>query len=96
MAQIPFGKVATYGQIAAILDHPRAARTVGWALHGIPEGLDLPWHRVVNAQGCVSITCRTHSADEQRRRLEREGVRFDAQDRIPLRAFLWDGLDLDY
>ena len=48
---IPPGKVASYGQIAALLEHPRAARTVGWALHVMPDGSNAPWHRVVNSQG---------------------------------------------
>ncbi len=66
VAQIPYGKVATYGQIALYLGHPRAARTVGWALHALPEGTETPWHRVINSQGRVSTSCLTHSADLQR------------------------------
>ena len=52
---IPRGRVASYGQIATYLGHPRAARTVGWALHGIPEGSDVPWQRVINAKGRITI-----------------------------------------
>ena len=52
---IPPGKVATYGQIARILGKPRGARTVGWALHSTPEGSDVPWQRVINSQGKISL-----------------------------------------
>ncbi|MFB0536550.1 MAG: MGMT family protein, partial [Anaerolineae bacterium] len=48
VSMIPRGKVASYGQIARMLGSPRGARTVGWALHGLPEGTDVPWHRVIN------------------------------------------------
>lgn len=89
VARIPPGRVATYGQIAALLEHPRWARTVGWALHSLPEDLShLPWHRVLNGQGRISTR---PSSAEQRRRLEAEGVRFDPDDRVPLGQFLWDG-----
>ncbi len=51
--RVPRGRVVTYGQIAELLGRPRAARRVGWALRICP--LDLPWHRVVNAQGGISV-----------------------------------------
>lgn len=51
--RVPRGRVVTYGQIAALLGRPRAARRVGWALRICPA--DLPWHRVVNAQGGISV-----------------------------------------
>jgi len=90
--QIPPGQVATYGQIAALLGNPRAARAVGWALHRLPDGKSdrVPWHRVINAQGRISTSCREHPACEQRRRLEAEGVRFDAMDRISLGEYRWE------
>ena len=87
---IPHGKVASYGQIAMILEHPHAARTVGWALHGLPHGSDVPWHRVINSRGRISTSCLTHPADLQRRRLEEEGVEFDSQGRVDLRRFGWN------
>jgi len=90
--RIPEGKVATYGQIAAILGNPRAARTVGWALHALPEGSDVPWHRVINAQGRVSDSCQERESSEQRRRLEAEGVVFGPNDRVDLAASRWEGL----
>jgi methylated-DNA-protein-cysteine methyltransferase-like protein len=90
---IPPGKVATYGQVAAIVSHRQAARTVGWALRALHEGTDVPWHRVINAQGRISLSNREHGAEIQRALLEREGVRFDAQNRIDLSRYQWDGLE---
>jgi methylated-DNA-protein-cysteine methyltransferase-like protein len=89
---IPPGKVATYGQIAVLLGHPRAARTVGWALHALPEGSDVPWHRVINARGRISTSCWEHDADLQRRRLEAEGIAFGPDDRVDLKVYRWEGL----
>lgn len=92
--QIPPGKVASYGQIAAMLGHPRAARTVGWALATLPatEEEDVPWQRVINAQGRVSIRHLRHAAEEQRLLLQQEGVEFDAEERVDWARFGWDGL----
>ena len=90
---IPKGKVATYGQIAAILEHPRAARTVGWALHGLNDQQErrVPWHRVINAQGRISNSGGRHGgAEEQFRRLKKEGIKFDQTGRCGLRKYLWD------
>jgi methylated-DNA-protein-cysteine methyltransferase-like protein len=89
---IPRGKVVTYGQIASIIGDPQAARTVGWALSGLPEGTQVPWHRVINAQGRISL--RPHSgATEQRFLLEQEGIVLDRQGRIDLETYQWEGLD---
>ena len=54
VGRIPYGKVATYGQIAHLAGYPGRARQVGYALAGMPEEMDLPWHRVINAQGKIS------------------------------------------
>ncbi|MBI1800841.1 MAG: MGMT family protein [Chloroflexi bacterium] len=96
---IPKGKVATYGQIAALLEHPRAARTVGWALNGLPDKLEprVPWHRVINAQGRISNSGgRQGGAEEQLRRLKKEGVKFDKTGRCDLRKYLWEPLAEGY
>ncbi len=84
--QIPQGKVASYGQIARWLGWPRGARTVGWALRAL-ETDDVPWQRVVNAQGRVSLTGDT----TQQRLLEAEGVVFDTTGRIDLKVYGWTG-----
>lgn len=90
---IPKGKVASYGQIAAYLGHPRAARTVGWALHGIPEGSDVPWQRVINGKGRITISGVEYSAALQRELLEEEGIVFGPDDRVDMRVYRWEGPD---
>ncbi len=86
---IPKGKVATYGQVAALLEHPRAARTVGWALNGLlaPLAARVPWHRVINAEGRISNAL---NFEEQLRRLKKEGIKFDKTGRCDLRKYLWE------
>lgn len=89
---VPRGRVTTYGAVArALSGGSGAARSVGWALHGLPaDRVDrVPWWRVVNAQGRISTSCSIHSAEEQRARLEAEGVAFDASGRIDLERFGW-------
>ena len=89
VAVIPPGRVVTYGQIAAFLGNPRAARTVGWALHSTPAGMDLPWHRVINAQGRIGGPPDGYRAREQRALLEAEGIVFDGSGRIDLEEHSW-------
>jgi len=91
VAQIPQGKVATYGQLATLAGQPRAARTVGWAMQGAPRELDLPCHRVVNAVGVLSPAEVFGGVGVQRDLLEKEGVLFLEDGRIDLGASLWDG-----
>jgi methylated-DNA-protein-cysteine methyltransferase-like protein len=91
VSMIPTGHVATYGQIAAYLGNPRAARAVGWALRALPEAIDVPWHRVINAQGRISTSGREHGAHEQRAMLEEEGVIFDEEGCTDLKRYRWEG-----
>ena len=84
---IPPGKVCTYGQIAVMAGSPGAARQVGWAMAGLPPGTDVPWHRVINAKGGISLRGRMDAADLQRLLLENEGVIFDKNGRTDLRVF---------
>jgi len=72
VSRIPRGRVATYGQIAAMLGWPRAARAVGHAMRECPPGL--PWHRVVNASGGISLRANVSGMLTQRLLLEQEGV----------------------
>ena len=91
--KIPRGKVATYGQIAALAGMPRHARQAGYALAATPASLTIPWHRVINAKGHVSLRLRhwdSGSDDLQRILLESEGVVFDANGRINLEKFRWN------
>ena len=92
---IPHGKVASYGQIAALLGHPRAARTVGWALNALSgtQADEVPWQRVINSAGRISISRADLSADIQRALLEAEGVDFDARGYVDWKRFGWAGLD---
>ena len=84
--RVPRGRVATYGQIAHALGAPRAARTVGWAMRDCPE--NVPWHRVVNARGEISLRP-TAGYHEQRARLKEEGIRLDRAGRIDLNKYGW-------
>ena len=86
---IPRGAVATYGQIAELAGLEGHARQVGYALHNLPDGSTVPWHRVVNARGEVSARSRGDSHELQRLLLEAEGVEFDASGRIDLKNFKW-------
>ena len=89
---IPPGQVASYGQIARLLGKPRGARTVGWALSSLPEGQAVPWQRVVNSRGTVSLDARGPGGALQRALLEAEGVAFDERGRIDVEVFGWAGL----
>jgi methylated-DNA-protein-cysteine methyltransferase-like protein len=89
VVRIPRGRVATYGQVAVLAGLPRQARLVGYALNVLSPGTRVPWHRVVNAKGQVSL--RSSGLDHeslQTQLLEREGVKFVAG-AISLRRFRW-------
>jgi methylated-DNA-protein-cysteine methyltransferase-like protein len=88
--RIPRGRVATYGDVARLAGMPRQARLVGYALHATPAGARLPWHRVVNARGGISLGRGVAGGNlPQRFRLEREGIEFDPNGRIPLEVYRW-------
>lgn len=98
--RVPRGKVVSYGGVAAILGRPRAARGVGRALSTLPDASDVPWWRVINRNGEISIKGVLHGPALQRTLLEREGVRF-VRGRVDWRRFGWsadalpDALRLD-
>ena len=95
--QIPPGRVATYGQVAALIPPPEGVnlrqyeaqgpRWVGAAMAAAPD--DVPWQRVINAQGKISLRAGAGPA-LQRQRLEAEGVQFDEKERVSLKRFLWE------
>jgi methylated-DNA-protein-cysteine methyltransferase related protein len=92
--KIPRGKVATYGQIAALIGSPKAAQMVGWALHALDESPkpEVPWQRVINRLGFISTTCLEHTADEQAWHLQKEGVKVVKKEKmwfIDLDKYLW-------
>lgn len=74
--QIPEGQVASYGQIAALAGNRRWARVVGYALHAIPHGSDIPWHRVVKKDGGVFGGAESSGGRYQTELLQKEGVGF--------------------
>ncbi len=89
VSRIPRGRVATYGQVAELARLPRQARLVGYALNVLPSDTAVPWHRVVNAKGQVSVRGDGLGHEElQAKLLAREGVRFTAG-AIPLERFRW-------
>lgn len=89
--RIPPGRVMTYGQIAEMLGEGYTARTVGYVMHGAPEGV--PWQRVINAQGKCSTGKFTLPVDLQQSILESEGVEFDRNGKCDLNKVLWPADD---
>ncbi len=99
VARVPRGRVATYGQIARMAGCPGGARTVGWAMRALPEGLlirgsPVPWQRVINAQGRISPRRSAAPGDEavrQARALRREGVPVSSAGTVDLTRCRWNG-----
>lgn len=87
--RIPRGRVATYGQVAELAGLPGHARQVGYALHALPSATALPWHRVINASGGVSLRASPGAELTQRQLLEEEGVEFDLGGRVRLAKVQW-------
>jgi methylated-DNA-protein-cysteine methyltransferase-like protein len=87
--RIPRGRVATYGQVARLAGLPGYARQVGYALHALDEERNVPWQRVINAKGEVSLRSEVGFEHIQRQLLEREGVGFDERGRVDLERFAW-------
>ena len=87
--RIPRGKVATYGQIAVLAGNAYASRQVARLLHSLSDKEKLPWQRVINSRGTISL--RAQAGERQRSLLEREGVQFGLHGRIELARYLWLG-----
>ena len=86
---IPKGKVATYGQIAYLTGLYPSVRRVVWILHSCSEKERLPWHRVVNSKGAISLRP-GKGYEKQKEMLQKEGIVFDKRDRIDLERYLWE------
>ncbi|AMX03022.1 MGMT family protein [Microbulbifer thermotolerans] len=86
LATVPYGRVITYGDLAQMAGYPRAARLAGQTLRKLPRDTKLPWHRVINAQGRISLP--EPDAARQRARLEREGI-FLHNGRVDLLKYRW-------
>lgn len=87
--RIPRGRVATYGQVATLAGLAGHARQVGYALHALPAGTTVPWHRVVNASGGISHRAIPGGELVQYQLLAREGVPLDARGRVALAKAQW-------
>ena len=95
VALIPQGRLATYGQIAELIGAYGCARQVGWALRRLPLPSAVPWHRVVNAQGRISMSPSREGSDwMQRELLLAEGIPVGSGGQLPLRRYLWDPPEL--
>lgn len=100
--QVPAGQVTTYGQIASMIPPPIGtdpeqyarigARWVGTAMRKTPDD-SVPWHRVINSQGKISLPAGSETAEAQRHLLEAEGILFDASGKVDLSEFGWEGPD---
>ena len=86
---IPSGTVLTYGRIAKLAGNPQAARQVSWLLHSSTKKYNLPWHRVINSLGKISMKS-FDDREYQKRLLEKEGVVFRDNYKIDLKNFLWE------
>lgn len=86
---IPSGKVLTYGRIAKLAGNPQAARQVSWLLHSSTKKYSLPWHRVINSLGKISMKS-FDDREHQKHLLEKEGVVFRDNYKIDLKKFLWE------
>lgn len=86
---IPRGNVATYGQIACLAGLYPSVRRVAWILHSCSTKQGLPWHRVVNRRGAISLKPGA-GYEKQKEMLKREGIVFDERNRIDLERFLWE------
>lgn len=92
VSKIPPGKVAIYSFIATLLDKPRSARQVGWALMNIPKSVNIPWWRVVNSKGFLSIKNPHVPKEAQRDLLEKDGVTVSDKFIVDLKRFHWKGI----
>ncbi len=91
--RVPKGKVATYGQIAALLGSPRASQQVGWALNCLKPDTTVPWQRVINREGRITIENARATKDLQAAMLRREGVVVELLEgnyQVDLRRYLWE------
>ncbi|BCL70451.1 mgmt family protein [Vibrio nigripulchritudo] len=85
--QIPYGQVSTYGQVAQLAGYPGYARHVGKALGNLPKGSKLPWHRVINSKGEISLKGTAY--DRQKGKLEDEGIVVNLAGKVRLKDYQW-------
>ena len=92
VAQIPYGRVTTYGTVATLAGMPRGARLVGAVLHYNSEKYNLPWHRVINRRGFISTTCYDHLKQAQKAFLEEEDIEVSKDFMVNLDHYGWWGV----
>ena len=90
VGKVPRGRVASYGQIARLVDRC-TARMVGYAMAAVPEGSGIPWHRIINSQGRISPRSAGDGSLAQKALLESEGISFDVAGRVDLEKVSWQG-----
>ena len=90
VSKIPYGKIATYGQIADLINEYGRARQVGWALRILKLPSNIPWHRVINAKGLITMSVSRNGTDwMQKELLINEGIRFNTEMKIDIKQYLW-------
>nr|NJM04421.1 MGMT family protein [Desulfobacula sp.] len=91
---IPHGRVLTYGRVAALAGQPGGARQVSRILHAMSRKYELPWHRVINSRGGISLGP-SQGRELQKALLESEGIEFSANGGLDLKIYLWQGPDCE-
>ena len=91
ISAIPPGRVCSYGEVAKLAGIPNGARQTAWALRYLPGDTKIPWFRVINSQGRISMPEGSRGYKEQRKRLAAEGVTFGDNGRIASNTFWWRG-----
>jgi len=90
VTKIPYGKVATYGQIADLIYAYGKARQVGWALRRLNLPSKVPWHRVINSKGLITMSLSRNGTDwMQKDLLIKEGIKFNTKMKINIKKYLW-------
>lgn len=87
--QIPKGKVASYGQVAAYAGYPRGARAVGWTLNKLPPETNAPWWRIINNKGYISMKGYYFTQEDFKDRLEEEGIKVSKNYEIDIEKYRW-------
>jgi methylated-DNA-protein-cysteine methyltransferase-like protein len=91
---IPHGRVLTYGRVAAFAGQPGGARQVSRILHSMSRKYELPWHRVINSKGRISLGP-SQGRELQKALLESEGIEFSANGSLDLKIYMWQGPDCE-
>ena len=90
VSKIPYGKIATYGQIADLIYEYGRARQVGWALRKLKLPSTIPWHRVINSKGEITMSFSRNGTDWiQKELLISEGIKFNSKMKIDIKTYLW-------